>query len=138
MNPFFTERTRQARASMMTKINYEITEWFEKDLKRLKRFSTLLDDLETAKKSAIELYHLRKINNFSCFPISGFCDGAIQICKIKKFACRSLKGKGVKSGIRVIYAYFSESNKVVFIEIYYKGDKDNEDRERIKLFLKKL
>ncbi|MFH0854882.1 MAG: hypothetical protein ABIB72_02150 [Candidatus Falkowbacteria bacterium] len=122
---------------MTTKIDYETTEWFEKDLKRLKRFSTLLDDLETAKKNAIELYHLRKINNLSCFPIPGFCYDEVQICKIKKFACRSLKGKGIQSGIRVIYAYFPKSNKVVFIEIYYKGNKNNEDKERIKLFLKK-
>jgi len=29
-----------------------------------------------------------------------------------KFACRSLKGKGVQSGIRVIYAYFEEKDKI--------------------------
>ena len=48
----------------------------------------------------------------------------------------SLKGKGVNSGIRVIYAYFNEEDKIVFIEIYYKGDKENEDKERIVEFFK--
>jgi hypothetical protein len=37
----------------------------------------------------------------------------------------------VLSGIRVIYAYQEEENKVEFIEIYYKGNKKNEDGERI-------
>jgi len=54
-----------------------------------------------------------------------------KIFKAKKIACRSLKGKGVKSGIRVIYAYFESDDRIELIEIYYKGDKENEDRERI-------
>lgn len=54
-----------------------------------------------------------------------------KIYKAKKFACRSLKGRGVQSGIRVIYAYFEEQDRIELIEIYYKGDKENEDRERI-------
>jgi len=31
----------------------------------------------------------------------------------------------------VIYAYFEEADRIELIEIYYKGDKENEDRERI-------
>ena len=46
-------------------------------------------------------------------------------------ATSSLKGKGAHSGIRVIYAYFEEKDRVELIEIYYKGDKENEERERI-------
>jgi len=49
----------------------------------------------------------------------------------RKFACRSLKGRGVQSGIRIIYAYFQEKDKIELIEIYYKGDKESEDRQRI-------
>lgn len=40
------------------------------------------------------------------------------------------------SGIRVIYAYHIAASKVDFIEIYFKGEKENEDRERIKEYLK--
>jgi hypothetical protein len=53
------------------------------------------------------------------------------VFKAKKFACRSLKGRGVMSGIRVIYAYYSESDKVELIQIYFKGIMENEDRQRI-------
>jgi hypothetical protein len=31
----------------------------------------------------------------------------------------------------VIYAYFEEKDRIELVEIYYKGDKENEDRERI-------
>jgi hypothetical protein len=40
---------------------------------------------------------------------------------------------GAQSGIRVTYAYFSDEDRIEFIEIYYKGDQLNEDRERIKV-----
>jgi len=49
----------------------------------------------------------------------------------RKFACRSLKGRGVQSGIRIIYAYFEEKDKIELIEVYYKGDKVSENRQRI-------
>ena len=120
-----------------TKIKYGVIDLFQKDLKKLlKRYRTLEEDLETAKRDAIELYHLKRINNQSVLPIQGFCTEAIQICKIKKFACKALKGRGAKSGIRVIYAFYYQSYKVEFIEIYFKGEKENEDRKRIKAYLK--
>jgi len=123
--------------AIQTKIEYDTTDVFQKDLKRLlKKFQTLEEDLETAKRNAIELYHLKNINNRSVFPIPDFCNEAILICKIKKFACRSLKGRGVMSGIRVIYAYHVAASKVEFIEIYFKGEKENEDFDRIKEYLK--
>lgn len=53
------------------------------------------------------------------------------VYKAKKFACRSLKGKGVNSGIRIIYAYFENEDRIELVEIYYKGDKENENRDRI-------
>ena len=40
--------------------------------------------------------------------------------------------KGAHSGIRIIYAYFPVDDRIEFVEIYYKGDQENEDRERIK------
>jgi len=61
----------------------------------------------------------------------------IQIYKIKKFACRALKGRGVQSGIRIIYAYWMESTTVDFLEIYFKADKEDEDKDRIKVFPKR-
>mgnify|MGYP000989348898 CR=1 FL=1 len=122
---------------MMSKINYSRTSEFQKDFERLlKKFKSLEDDLELVKIAAIDLFHIQKINNLSIFPIQGFCTEKIQVCKIKKFACKALKGRGSKSGIRVIYAFHYENCKVDFIEIYFKGEKENEDRERIRKYFK--
>jgi mRNA-degrading endonuclease RelE of RelBE toxin-antitoxin system len=121
---------------MTQKIEYLETTEFSRDWKKLsKRFRSLSDDLEVVKKNVIELFHLMQINNQSTFPIPGCCTKEILVCKVKKFACKSLKGKGNRSGVRLIYAFHVESKKVVFIEIYYKQDQENEDRERIKEYL---
>ena len=120
----------------MTKINYKNTEEFQHDLKRLlKKFPSLNADIEVAKTFTIELFHLQKINKQAIFPIPNFCTEELKICKLKKFACKALKGRGVKSGIRIIYAYSVVTNAVDFIEIYFKGEAENEDRERIKQYL---
>lgn len=122
-----------------TTIKYGQTEEFQKDFKKLlKRYRSLKEDLELAKIAAIELFHLKKINNLSVFPIPGFCTEELLVYKIKKFACKALKGRGSKSGIRVIYAFHVKSLKVDFIEIYFKADQDIEDRERIKQYLNSL
>jgi len=116
------------------KIFHEISRLpeFDKDLtKLLKKFKTLKDDLEVFIKTQLNLYHKLRIDNKGVFQVSGLKIESPQIYKAKKFACRSLKGKGAHSGIRVIYAYYEEQDKIELIEIYYKGDKENEDRERI-------
>lgn len=105
---------------------------FEKDMRKLlKRFKTLEDDLEIFIKNELNLYHKIRIDNKGVFQVPGLKIESPKIYKAKKFACRSLKGKGVQSGIRVIYAYFEEQDRIELIEIYHKGDKENEDRERI-------
>jgi mRNA-degrading endonuclease RelE of RelBE toxin-antitoxin system len=112
---------------------------FDKDLKKLlKRFRTLEEDLETFISTELFLYHKLKKDNKGIFPISGLGIENPRIYKGKKFACRSLKGKGVQSGIRVIYGYIEEEDKIEFIEIYYKGDKENEDKDRIMRHYKEL
>jgi len=110
---------------------------FEKDLKKLiKRFKTLEDDLRIFIKTALNSFHKLKIDNRGILHITDLGIQSPKIYKVKKFASRSLKGKGAHSGIRVIYAYFENVNKIEFIEIYYKGDKENEDRERILKYYK--
>lgn len=120
----------------MNLINYKSTSGFEKDLKKLlKKFRTLEDDIEIAKKNAIELYHLKNIDNDAVELIPSFCTKELKICKLKKFACKTLKGRGVKSGIRIIYAYHVLTKTIDFIEIYFKGESENEDKERIKQYV---
>ena len=105
---------------------------FGKDLKKLsKRFRTLEEDLKVFVEKQLNLYHKLKIDNKGVFAIPALGISHPKIYKAKKFACRSLKGKGAASGIRIIYAYHEEDDIIEFIEIYYKGDKENEDRDRI-------
>jgi mRNA-degrading endonuclease RelE of RelBE toxin-antitoxin system len=112
-------------------LHYSNTKEFAKDLKRLlKKYSTLEEDLETAKKNAIELLHIHNIDNRSVELIPKYCRNEVKLCKIKKFSCKALKGKGCQSGIRVIYAFFPQESKVEFVEIYFKGNKANMDYER--------
>ena len=111
---------------------------FKKDLKKLlKRFPSLEEDLDSLVKAQLIAYHKLNIDNHGIFPIENLSIQNPKIFKVKKFACKSLKGKGVHSGIRVTYAYFSVEDRIEFIEIYYKGDQENEDRERIKNYYKK-
>ena len=99
-----------------------------KDLKKLsKKYHTVSEDMDVVKK-VLEYspdarppfsYRIEGLGTESC------------IIKVKKIACRSLKGRGVNSGLRLIYAYFPDEPRIVFIEIYHKNDSENEDRERI-------
>jgi len=105
---------------------------FDKDMRRLlKRFKPLEDDLKIFIKNELNLYHKIGIDNKGVFQVPGLKIESPKIYKAKKFACRSLKGRGVQSGIRVIYTYSEEQDKIELIELYYKDDKENEDRERI-------
>jgi len=106
---------------------------FKKDLKKLlKRYKSLNDDIEIIKKVLRANPNVRP-------PFSFRIDGlGLKNCiiKVKKIACKSLKGKGVNTGLRLIYAHFEKNelideDKIVFVEIYHKKDKANEDRERI-------
>lgn len=101
---------------------------FNKDLKNLlKKYRTLNDDLDVVKK-VLEVtpderppfsFRIDNLNLETC------------IIKVRKIACKALKGKGVNSGLRLIYAHFPDEQKITFIELYHKNDKDNEDRKRI-------
>jgi len=110
---------------------------FDRDTRRLlKRFKTIEDDLKIFIEKQLILYHKLKIDNKGIFQITGLPVENPKVYKAKKFACKSLKGKGVQSGIRVIYAYDEGKDKIVLIEIYFKGDKANEDKKRILEYLR--
>lgn len=106
---------------------YELPE-FEKDVKQLlKKYRTLKDDLEVVKSILIKKPDDRP-------PFSFRIDNlGIKTCvvKVKKIACKALKGSGVNSGLRLIYAYLKEEHVIILTEIYHKNDKEMEDRKRI-------
>ncbi|MFB0518132.1 MAG: hypothetical protein ACETWC_02490 [Acidobacteriota bacterium] len=122
----------------MKKIFQEIVRLpeFDRDFKKLiKRYVTLEEDLKRFIETGLILYHKLKIDNKGIVPMVGLGIDSPKIYKARKFACRSLRG-GAFSGIRVIYAYFEETDTIVLIEIYYKEDKKTEDRERILKYYK--
>ena len=115
---------------------------FEKDFKKLeKRFRTLRDDFENMKRSLLEVHYLKNtpLPANALVDIKGCCGEKYKSQKVRKFACKSLKNLGNRSGIRIIFVIeFNENKdfKITFIEIYYKGDKENEDRDRLSDFIK--
>lgn len=100
---------------------------FSKEFKRLaKKYRSLPDDLEEFKR-VITVVPLGNSKHFNVITKNEQC----AVVKARLF-CRYLKG----SSLRVIYAFYCAISKVEFIEIYFKGNKENEDRERIKEYLK--
>ena len=109
-------------------MEFETLPEYDKDLKKLlKKYRTLTSDIEDVKK-------VLSIRPDAQPPFSFRIDGlGVESCviKVKKNASDSFKGRGSNSGFRLIYAYFQETAKIVFVELYHKNDKENEDRERI-------
>ena len=111
--------------------------------------STNLPTLEEYKEIGCEgfpelqNFNLIQVNRLKNFNIStGFVLSFedYKSKKVRRFTCASLKGRGGNSGIRVIFVYekAEDTHKITFIEIYFKGDQSNEDRERLAKFLKEL
>ncbi len=100
---------------------------FSKEFKRfLKKYRSLSDDLVEFKR----IVSVIPLGNSKHFSVITKIERRI-IVKARLF-CRYLKG----SSLRIIYAFHCQSCKIDFIEIYFKGEKENEDYERIKEYLK--
>ena len=102
---------------------------FKKEFKRLrKKYKSLPKDLEIFQKVLSEA----PTGNSKNFAIMYQQEN---LCVIKaRFLCRYLKG----SSLRIIYVYFDKEKKIEFIEIYYKGKKESENKKRIKEYLERL
>lgn len=106
---------------------------FDRDLKQLlKRYRSLEDDLTVFINTQLVLLHKQKIDNRGIVLINNLGIEEPKIFKAVKFACKSIHGRGAASGIRLTYAYFESIDHIEFIQIYFKADDENEDRERIK------
>jgi len=105
----------------------ELTE-FNKDIKNLiKKYKSIYEDLGEVKVILKKKPDERP-------PFSFRIDNlGITTCiiKVKKISCKALKGRGVNSGLRLVYAYFPTEQKIIFVEMYHKNDKENEERKRI-------
>jgi hypothetical protein len=109
-------------------MNFNELPEFQKECKHLSRkYRSLPSDLQEFRNvvSVIPLGNSKHFNIITRTEI-------LYIIKARLF-CRYLKG----SSLRVIYAYFEQEQKIEFIEVYYKGDKENNDLDRIKEYLSK-
>lgn len=100
---------------------------FQKELKKLGgKYPSLYEDLEKF-QIILEAYPTGVGKNFSIIHSSE----SLRIVKAR-LACKSLKDRS----IRVIYAYHNDAVTFVYIELYFKGDKENEDYDRVKKYIK--
>ena len=109
------------------KTNYNELPEFSKEFKRfLKKYKSLRRDLEEFKR-IVDVAPLGNSKHFNVIARNEQC----VLVKARLF-CRYLKG----SSLRIVYAFYCQSYKIEFIEIYFKSEKENKDRERIKEYLK--
>jgi len=110
-------------------MSFNETNGFSKDFKRLsKKYKSLPDDLLEFKKIISELplgsgKHFAILRN----------DEQVEILKARLF-CRYLRG----ASLRIIYGYRETITVVDFIELYFKGEQKNENKDRIESFLKTI
>jgi len=115
------------------------TKEFEKDEKQLaKKHNSISDDIENFKKSFLIPYFDNKDNvpHNNMVKIEGSCGEKYDSYKVKHFRCKSLEGKGCRSGIRItlIHVHVKEKEEVLLVEIYLKSNKKNEDKKRLKKY----
>lgn len=102
---------------------------FEKELKKLsKKYPSLESDILDIKQVLLT-YPTGIGKNFIIIKSTE----NIKIVKVK-IQCESLRART----IRLIYSYREDKIEFVYIEVYFKGDKENEDRERIEGYLKNI
>ncbi len=104
---------------------------FTKDLNKLRKFRTIEEDLEVFKKAlAVDPKNLPGV-----VIISGIGRGFLPVYKARKFRCRYLQSTGK---IRVIYTYNAPTDEITLIEIYFKGQNENHNPDRIKKYAIKI
>lgn len=108
-------------------MNFRETDEFAKNFKRLsKKYRSLPDDLLEFKKIVTQL----PLGSGKHFII---LHGVENVSIIKaRFFCRYLRGLS----LRIIYAYGAASTTIYFIELYFKGEQENENKDLWKDFLR--
>jgi hypothetical protein len=103
---------------------------FSRELRRLsKKYLSLSDDIKKLKGVLPGLSVGNAGKHWNCLHQDE------QVCVYKiRLACRYLRA----TTMRVVYAQHADSGLIVFIEIYYKSEKENEDRARIQAYIKSL
>lgn len=124
MNMFSTDQRKLQYVSMS---HFSKLPEFEKELERLeKKYPSLSGDLERFEK-IIGLNPVGIGTNF----ITMHHSPNVKIVKAR-LACKSLRDRSM----RIVYAYHNSTITFVYMEIYFKGNKENENKERIEKYIK--
>jgi mRNA-degrading endonuclease RelE of RelBE toxin-antitoxin system len=108
---------------------------FERDLKRLmKKYPSLLEDLATFQRALLLAHGNPDLQPeaMGFFPLSMPGLEAEDCFTAKRFACKSLRGSGSQSGIRVVYRIDRECIRLLYIEIFHKNEKPVPDYDRLR------
>jgi len=109
-------------------MNYSETDEFTKSFRRLsKKYRSLPDDLGEFKK-VVSSAPLGIGKHFAVLQVEAY----IKVVKARLF-CRYLRG----SSLRIVYGYEEDCQTITFIELYFKGEQENESRGLINSFLLK-
>lgn len=115
-------------------IHFQETTEFAKEMKRLsKKYRTLVKDFSQLKE--LFLVAAPRGNGSKHWNLLHKND-TLEIYKVRMH-CDSTKGKF----FRVIYAYHLKTQAIElieFIEIYFKGNRESEDKGRINEYLKRI
>ena len=109
---------------------------FSKELKRLgKKYRTLPSDVGKLQGVLQALPEGNGSKHWNRLHVSE-C-GRVAVFKVR-LSCAAMRGQSL---FRIVYAYNTQENEVVmidFIELYYKGEKSNEDQGLIREYLDSL
>ena len=106
---------------------------FDRDIRKLrKRYRTIEEDLTILIDTLLFAFHKLPMKVDGVHRINDLGHVRLPVYKAKKFSCQSIKGKGVRTGLRLIYAFDDDNDSIELIEIFIKADQKTEDRDRIK------
>ena len=112
-------------------MNFDEIPEFKKELKQLcKKYKSLPEDLQEFCK-VVSVAPLGNSKHFHIIKKGNAQTGPLFIVKAR-LSCRYLKG----SSLRIVYCYFEQEQRIEFIELYHKGNKENENRNKIDNYLK--
>jgi mRNA-degrading endonuclease YafQ of YafQ-DinJ toxin-antitoxin module len=117
-------------------MKFQLSQKFSKELKRFsKKYRSLPEDISKLQGILRALPEGSGQKHWNRLHVTG--DGLVVIFKVR-LSCASLKGQSL---FRAIYAYNKRDEELVlidFIELYYKGEKSNEDRGFIQEYIDSL
>ena len=123
---FFIEQKKHLSETMS---HFNRSPEFEKEFKILsKKYRSLGKDIEDF-ESFISVLPTGTGKNFTIIHSAE----KLKIVKAR-LACRSLRDRSM----RIIYAYHNDVFTFVYIEIYFKGNKENENKLRVEDYIKRM